>query len=320
MRRGMIVVSVGAVVAVMPAGTAAADGDATGGGHIDGGTPVAEVEVGVEVGGTTSPVSGGGEERDAGAGNGADASSGTAGVGGGDGADGYVTTPHCQYDPLDLAPGERLLEPDGSDQVPPGPGDWDRYMEICYDASGNEISYSIVFIPPGEPAPDGEAAVDPLVLARRAVERLPLAGPSVAMSPSADRAQLVNLATWLWVDGWAPLSATASVGPVAVTVTATPEQVSWDMGTGDVVVCDGPGMPYDVGRPAEGQSTDCSYTYRRSSSGQPGQRYAVTATQTWDVSWTASGVPGGGDLGEVSRSTELVLRVAEGQALVTGGR
>lgn len=306
MRRGVIAAAA-AAVAVLSAGPAYAGGDAAGGGHVDDGTPVAEVEVTVEVGGTTAQPVGGGEPR-------GDTGSDDVGSRGGGGV--QVSTPHCEYDLLDLNPGEELREPDGSVRQAPGPGDW--YLEICYDAEGNEISYDTVFMPPGAVPGGGEATVDPLVLARRAVERLPLVRPAVATSPSPDRDQLVNLATWLWVEDWRALSTTASVGAVSVTVTATPEQVAWDMGTGDVVVCGGPGTPYDRSRPAEAQSTDCSYTYRRSSADQPGQRYPVTATQTWSVSWSASGVPGGGDLGEVSRSTQLSLRVAEGQALVTG--
>ena len=107
---------------------------------------------------------------------------------------------------------------------------------------------------------------------------------------------------------------------MSVTVTALPSSVTWDMGTGDRVVCRGPGRAYDPRRWEEEQATDCSYTYRRSSAGQPNQRFPVRATMTWRVSWTVSGIAGGGDLGEVSRSTSFGLRVAEGQALVTRGR
>jgi hypothetical protein len=103
-------------------------------------------------------------------------------------------------------------------------------------------------------------------------------------------------------------------------VTATPRAVRWDMGTGDRVTCHGPGTPYDLSVPDDAQDTDCSYTYRRSSAGQPDQRYRVSARMRWRVRWTASGIAGGGDLGSVTRSTTLSLRVAEGQALVTDSR
>lgn len=293
--RRLSLVVVLAVAALVRPSPAAADDATSVGGWIEGGTPT--VEVGV-------PGSGGGEAIGVGSG-GSGGSSGGGGSGGG---------PRCTYERL--PDDETILEPDGSERTAPGEGAW--YIERCVNAAGQEISWNVVFIPAGE-APG--AQVDPLVLAQRALRQLPLTGPSVVTSPPSDRDQLVNLATWLWVDdGWQPLSATASVPGVSVTVTATPTSVAWAMGAGDVVVCDGPGTPYDAGRREEEQSTDCSYTYRQSSAGQPGQRYPVTTTQTWSVSWSASGIAGGGDLGTVSRSMDFSLRVAEGQALVTAGR
>ncbi len=297
-RRGLIgvVVSVAAVLA-WPA-PVMADDAVSGGGLVEDGVPSAEAGV---VGGRGGAV-------------GVGTGSGGGGSGGGGGSDGGGSSgPRCTYERLE---GETILEPNGVERPLPGEGAW--YIERCFNAAGQEISWNVVFIPAGE-APG--AQVDPLVLAQRALRQLPLAGPSVATSPPPERDQLVNLATWLWVDGgWEPLSATASVPGVSVTVTATPTLVEWAMGTGDSVLCDGPGTAYDPGRREEEQSTDCSYTYRRSSAGQPGERYPVTATQTWSVSWSASGMAGGGDLGAVSRSTEFSLRVAEGQALVTAGR
>ncbi len=276
------------------AAPAAAD-TATGGGWIEGDTPTAEVGV---------PGGGGGEAIGVGSGGG----------GGSSGGGGSGEGPRCTYERL--PDDERILEPDGTERTAPGEGAW--YIERCFNTAGQEISWNVVFIPVGE-APG--AQVDPLVLAQRALRQLPLSRPAVATSPPPGRDQLVNLATWLWVDdGWEPLSATASVPGVSVTVTAAPQSVSWDMGTGDVVVCEGPGTAYDPSRREEEQATDCSYTYRRSSAGQPGERYPVTATQTWSVSWSASGMAGGGDLGTASRSTDFSLRVAEGQALVTDGR
>jgi len=43
----------------------------------------------------------------------------------------------------------------------------------------------------------------------------------------------------------------------------------------------------------------------------------VTATVEWRVSWTASGAPGGGDLGISRRSSSTSVRVAEIQVLNT---
>jgi hypothetical protein len=101
---------------------------------------------------------------------------------------------------------------------------------------------------------------------------------------------------------------------VTATVTATPNRVVWDMGDGHSVTCTGPGAPYDSGRPADEQDTDCSYTYERTSAGQPGDRFHGTATVYWTIAFT-SNVGAGGALGEVSQSSNFTLRVAQAQAL-----
>jgi hypothetical protein len=190
----------------------------------------------------------------------------------------------------------------------------DYYGLVCYDRNGREVLNELRRYEPSAPA---APLVDPEVLAQEAKQDLALPLPGVQTSPPPDRDQLVNLPTWLSVEDWSPRSATASVPGVSSTVTATPTRVVWDMGNGDQVVCRGPGKPYDLSLKEHQQSSDCTYTYRASSAGQPGQRYQASATMTWSVSWTASGVPGGGDLGEASRTTTFPMRVAEGQALVS---
>ena len=159
--------------------------------------------------------------------------------------------------------------------------------------------------------------VDPVVLANQAREFLPLAAPGIHTSPPPGFDQLVNLRTWLWLDAstFSVQTSTVGVPGVSVTVTASPQKVTWDMGDGSSVVCSGPGTPYDRSRPEASQSTDCSYTYRRSSAGRPGQVYRVTATTSYAVSFTVTGAPGGGSLPTVERSSSVNLRVAEGQAL-----
>ena len=194
-----------------------------------------------------------------------------------------------------------------------GPGQWLR--QICSGPNGT--TSAVVIWGPQAPA------VDPAALARQALDynRLPL--PGVEMSPPANRDQLVNLETWLWVDpsAFQPVSASAAAGGVAVTTTAAPEQVTWDMGNGDRVTCAGPGTPYDSSKPAAEQQTTCSYTYRTSSAGQPGDAFRVTATVSWNVTWTATGVaagqPAAGNLGVVTRSSTVTVRVAEAEATNT---
>lgn len=186
------------------------------------------------------------------------------------------------------------------------PGRW--AWQYCGDQP-----VDLVFLPDAAP-------VDPLVLAQSAREQLTPPLPRPRTNPTADRSQLVNLRTWLWIDpgGWQPLSKTASAGAVSATVTAVPSSVRWEMGDGAAVECRGPGTPYDPSRPESAQSTSCSHTYKRSSAGQANQRYTVRVTITYGVSWTVTGAPGGGDLGVIESSESLPLRVAEGQAIVVG--
>ena len=172
----------------------------------------------------------------------------------------------------------------------------------------------------GEPLPtagSGELIVaDPRALAERAAAALRLPAPVIRMSPEQD--QVTQLASWLWIPGaqWQPRQVAASAGPVTSTVTASPARVTWNMGNGDQVTCNGPGRPYHTRYEGRPEATDCKYTYRHSSAGQPGETYSVTATIDWDLTWDASGAPGGGGLGSVPMSATEAVRVTEIQALV----
>ncbi len=183
----------------------------------------------------------------------------------------------------------------------------DQYGLICIDENGQEVVNEIRTYDPEEPG----VAIDPEVLAEQARGQLAVAPPTVELSPKADLNQIVQLRTWMWISNWEPDSVTASVPGVSATVTATPASVTWDMGNGDQVVCSGPGTPFDFSRPEDEQYTDCSYTYRHSSTSQPGGVYQVSATMTYDVSWSASGASGGGALPAVTETTTFPLRVLE---------
>ena len=161
-------------------------------------------------------------------------------------------------------------------------------------------------------------AANPAVLVRQALSDLALPTPTIEMAPPADRDQLVNVATWLWIDpaAWRGLSATASAGPVTTTATASPAEVVWQMGDGRSVTCLGPGTPYDPSKP--NATTDCSYTWRTSSAGEPNGAYQVTATLSYPAAWSATGAPGGGSLGLVAGpSAHVAVRVAESEAINT---
>lgn len=154
--------------------------------------------------------------------------------------------------------------------------------------------------------------VNPVVLAQQAVKQLGFASPTIEMSPPAGSSQLVRVATWLWIDpgAWQTLTASATAGPVTTTATATPSKVVWNMGGGDTVTCAGPGTPYHPSDP--NASTDCSYTWPQAGS------YTVTATVYWSVTWTATGAPGGGNLGvQAGPPAAVQVAVTESQAINT---
>lgn len=193
----------------------------------------------------------------------------------------------------------------------------DKYWEYCLITDGGgEYKANVLAGPPDPAAPGGpRVIIDPAALAQQAENALVLVEPEVRLNPAED--QIAQLASWLWLEGgWGEQSASASAGPVTSTVTATPQRVRWSMGNGDEVLCGGPGTPYESRFAATPEATDCSYTYRHSSAGQPGDAYPVTATVEYALTWVAVGAPGGGDLGVVEQSATVSVRVSELQALV----
>lgn len=208
-----------------------------------------------------------------------------------------------------------MLLPQERDRI--GQDGGGHYVKHCGEqsvAKSPGTGIGSTYLPPrGSSGP----VVDPVELASDALERTPLPEPQISMAPSPDIPQLVNLATYLWLttDQWEPATVSASAGAVTSTVTARPTRVIWDMGQGDQVVCDGPGLPYDPSLSDEAQPSDCHYTYRRSSAGQPGQRYTVTATVEWETNWSVTGAAGGGSLGTATSSSSTTVQVAELQSL-----
>ena len=156
------------------------------------------------------------------------------------------------------------------------------------------------------------AQVNPVLVAEQAVKQLPLGSPTIEMAPPDGSDQLVGVATWLWIEpgAWKTLTATATVGTVTTTATATPSKVVWDLGDGNQVTCDGPGTPYSPSAPDA--TTDCSYTWPQAGS------FTVAATVYWSVTWTATGAPGGGNLGvQAGPPAAVQVAVTESQAINT---
>jgi hypothetical protein len=171
----------------------------------------------------------------------------------------------------------------------------------------------IILMPPaGPPAAPQITGGD---LARQAYASFKLSAPIPQMAPQSDKL-VVQFPTWLWVGGWKAQTATASVPGLSATVTAAPTKAVWNLGDGGSVTCKGPGTPYDPSRPADQQSTDCSYTYQQSSAGQPGDAYQGSVTVSYGATWTATD-GSGGNLGLLTTTAPFTARVGEIQAIGT---
>jgi hypothetical protein len=214
--------------------------------------------------------------------------------------------------------------PDEILEGPPldGRGAW--YYRSCSNGS-----FDLVWIPDRAPANAAVPRVTPGQLAVQAANYLPLPAPEVHHNPDRGAGgrpeTVVGVATWLWVSpsSFRTLRQTTSAGGVSATVTATPVSTYWRTGSlhAPNVQCDGPGVPYDTGRPPSAQRTYCSTVYGRSSADQPqtgpdqNDRFFVgSVTTTWRVTWTGTG-GASGSLPPLRRTTEFRLAVAELQAV-----
>jgi hypothetical protein len=130
----------------------------------------------------------------------------------------------------------------------------------------------------------------------------------------------VNADTWLWIDAnaWKPVSASASLGGVTVTVIAQPIAVVWDSGdakaTKRTTTCNGPGAPLGPTGPTQNATSDCTIRYAHTSGQQPGLTFPLSATLQWRATWTSSS-GASGNLGVVSRTATVPISVGEWQVL-----
>ncbi len=199
------------------------------------------------------------------------------------------------------------------DMVPPeGQTKEDGLWHVCYFPPPG-LSWEYIWIE------TGEVGIDPVVLAQRAIASMDLDPISIGIVPEsgADRAGLVGLPVWMWVDSptddtFGPITASASEGSVSVSATANVSSIVWDMGDGTKVTCTGKGTSY-ADRYGKQDSPTCGHRYAKMSSDQPDGAYQVTATSHWVVEWT-----GGGQSGtiEFDLTTEpLPIRIGEAQVL-----
>lgn len=200
----------------------------------------------------------------------------------------------------------------GTDPPPgvTGPGGW--YSTVCTNGQLSSQTQP-QWVPDG-----GALALDPAVLARQAVSMLHLPRLTVQLSPAAPAPQVVNVATWFWVDpdGWKPRSATASVPGMSVTATATPVSAQWVTGQGKPETCAGPGTPFTKGMDPTAASPTCGYTYQAPSDAAPGGVFPLRVTVTWQVRWVGAGQTG--TAGPLTTTATIAVTVREAPAVNSG--
>jgi hypothetical protein len=178
------------------------------------------------------------------------------------------------------------------------------YLKVCPAAASIPI-----YVPPVNIA-DVRAA------ARQSIEKqLPL--PALNVSPS--QGGLIRMQNWLAVQPVADVTATAAVGPVWITMTATQNSLLWDMGNGDTVTCDGTGSPLPDGTNNMlddniNGAAECGYTYQHVSAPQFGANddlaYENTVTTAWAITWIDyTGATG--TLANLERSTNWNFQVRQ---------
>ncbi len=279
------------VAALAAPASSYADEDPNGGGGITCGLYNCEVEVDV-------PGQAGGQDGGSDGTGGSGAGSGSAG-----GDDGEFANV-CTYKLADPQPPAGSLDWEGHE-----PGDGAVYEQNCTRNGGNLTIARMVWLA----EPPEQEAVDPAVLAQRAVDSMTLLGPDIA-SPRAAGKYTVGVPMWMWVNQsattYGPNTASASAGGITVTATAKVSKIVWDLGDGASVTCNGPGTPYQ-GSQGMAQSPTCGHVYSKTSAGVKNGKYPVTATSTWTIDWQ-----GGGAAGQLTEIRQTNVQVAIGELQV----
>ncbi|RLK24236.1 hypothetical protein DER29_2134 [Micromonospora sp. M71_S20] len=201
----------------------------------------------------------------------------------------------------------KLAEPQ-----PEAPEGQQWYVRTC---NGGDLGSQTTVLrdapPPGFGAPP-----DPEELARRALAKITIAAPRIAVAPRRSNGPgLVGLPVWMWGRNddrkyFGPTQeASESERGLTVRIEAKFDRIVWNMGNGRKVTCSGAGTPYRADGPLAGRpSPDCGYQ------GYPkAGDYRVRATTYWTVTWA-----GGGQSGviPVNRTTGTVpVRINELQVV-----
>jgi hypothetical protein len=145
----------------------------------------------------------------------------------------------------------------------------------------------------------------------------------VGMQPVDDIGAIVKVDTWYWLETFnLPRTWPGNLLGVSASITARPTTITTTWGDGNTTTCTAPGMDYATAthpklyrEPDPAPDGGCSYRYTTHSGKQPGQKFTVTTTVTWEASWTSGTI--GGTFAPVTRQTVNQLRVDQIQSILT---
>lgn len=123
--------------------------------------------------------------------------------------------------------------------------------------------------------------------------RLPTVAPGVGPSPDLNRWNMaaVGYPLWLWADGPTQVGPVSdSVAGLSVSLQAKVSSLTFRMGDGTVVTCQGDGDEWTKSVEPGAKAPTCGHTYTKAS--LPKGTYTVTALTNWAVTWTANGQSG----------------------------
>lgn len=122
---------------------------------------------------------------------------------------------------------------------------------------------------------------------------------------------VVGIPLWLWTDAPRTVSTAASGSGIAISIEATIDSITYDMGDGNQVRCTNWTPRPPVINPVDAPSPNCGHTYSWPS--LPRGEYTITATAHWTAQWSALGYSGSVPLASTATRD---LPVGELQAVV----
>lgn len=159
---------------------------------------------------------------------------------------------------------------------------------------------------------------DPQVVAREAVARmrLPEATAHVGPDPFANEWQMtaVGYPQWLWTDSPAAQQVSVTEQGLTIELNAQRTSTTFDLGDGTKKTCHSM-KPWSKAVQPGTPSPVCGHTYEKAS--LPKGNYEVTATESWEVTWSALGQSG--VISTQRSGASFSLPVGQLQALVVAG-